>query len=120
MVCVGLCLFVAACFDKEPEQRKAYMEFLQTRLVDSKDDTVFPIPTARQEESFGPYADSFKIMQTFFRGMNERTGVGHGTGMRLPDAPALIADPALLARMQGLLKDLYAKQDALNKAFNAL
>ncbi|MGO4333606.1 DUF3053 family protein [Labrys sp. KB_33_2] len=95
---IGLCLLLAACFSKEPEQRKAYMEFLQARLVDNKDETTFPVMTPRQEEAFGPYADSFKVMQAFFDGMNQRTGVGRNgnKAMRMPGAPELIADPTLL------------------------
>ncbi|QEN89787.1 DUF3053 domain-containing protein [Labrys sp. KNU-23] len=96
---IGLALFLAACFSKEPEQRKAYIEFLQSRIIDNKDETTFPAMTSRQEEAFGPYVDSFKIMATFFDGMNERTGVGRNatkSPMSLPGAPELIADPTLL------------------------
>ena len=92
---IVLCLLLTACFSKEPEQRKAYMEFLQTHLVDNSDKSSLTILTPRQQEAFGPYGESFLIIKTFFLGMNERTGVGRNAAgkPKLPDLAQLVDDP---------------------------
>ena len=65
----ALALFVcsvmlAACGDSEPEQRKAFMTFLQTRIVDRPG---VHVPVANDEDikAFGPYIAHYKVITDF-------------------------------------------------------
>lgn len=55
---------LAACGDNEPEQRKAFMAFLQTRIVDRAGAHV-PVPNGEDIKSFGPYAAHYKVITDF-------------------------------------------------------
>jgi len=57
-------LLLAACGDNEPEQRKAFMTFLQTRILDRPG---VHVPVANDEDikSFGPYAAHYKVITDF-------------------------------------------------------
>ena len=61
---VLLALSAAACGDKEPEQRKAFIEFLQTRIVD-KPGVRVPRLSDEEVKKFGPYAGHFNVMRGF-------------------------------------------------------
>jgi hypothetical protein len=61
---VTLALSAAACGDNEPEQRKAFIEFLQTRIVD-KPGVHVPRLTGDEKKSFGPYVDHFAVITAF-------------------------------------------------------
>lgn len=60
LLAVGL----AACGDKEPEQRKAFIAFLQTRIVD-KPGVHVPKLTDDEVSTFGPYAAHFNVIRGF-------------------------------------------------------
>lgn len=68
-----LALSAAACGDNEPEQRKAFIAFLQTRIVD-KAGVHVPKLTDEDVKSFGPYAAHFNIISAFTNNP-EMTGV---------------------------------------------
>lgn len=57
-------LMLAGCFDKEPEQRKAFIEFLQKRVIDRPG---LKIPIVKDEETaaMGPYAIHYGVMRRF-------------------------------------------------------
>ena len=57
-------LVLAACGDNEPEQRKAFMTFLQTRIIDRPG---VHVPVANDEDikSFGPSAAHYKVITDF-------------------------------------------------------
>lgn len=57
-------LLLAACGDNEPEQRKAFMAFLQTRIVDRPGVHV-PVANDEDVKSFGPYAAHYKVITDF-------------------------------------------------------
>jgi Protein of unknown function (DUF3053) len=57
-------LILAACGDNEPEQRKAFMAFLQTRIIDRPGVHV-PAPNGEDISSFGPYAAHYKVITDF-------------------------------------------------------
>ena len=119
---IGACLFLSACFSKEPEQRKAYIEFLQNRIIDQKDASLFPGMTSRQEETFGPYVGSFRIMQAFFDGMNNRTGVGPNArkSMKMPSASEIVRDPTLLDKVdEGFMQKVRETQTLVDAADQA-
>src|SRR5712675_2272534 len=61
---VLLALGAAACGDNEPEQRKAFIEFLQTRIVD-KPGVHVPRLTDGEKKSVGPYVDHFAVITAF-------------------------------------------------------
>jgi Protein of unknown function (DUF3053) len=60
---------VAGC-DDEPAQRKAFIEFLQTRITD-KPGLHVPHLTADEAKSFGPYARQYAIITDFNDGLDK-------------------------------------------------
>ncbi len=65
---------VAACGDKEPEQRKTFIEYLQKQVLSRK--TAFvPFPNEKEKESFGPYANHYQVIVDFTNDMEGTTGV---------------------------------------------
>lgn len=65
----ALPLMLAACGDKEPEQRAAFTQFLQTRIVD-KPGVRVPKLTEEEKKSFGDYAAHYAIITDFNAGMD--------------------------------------------------
>jgi hypothetical protein len=67
-VLVGLALIaalgLAGCGDNEPAERKAFIAFLQTRILDRPGVHV-PKPTDADNKSFGPYAGHYKVITNF-------------------------------------------------------
>ena len=61
---VGVALGLAACGGDEPAQRKAFIEFLQTRIID-KPGLHIPIMSDQDVANLGPYADQYRIMNGF-------------------------------------------------------
>jgi hypothetical protein len=59
-----LALATAGCFDNEPQQRRAFITFLQTRIID-KPGLHIPIMSDQDVADFGPYADHYRIMNGF-------------------------------------------------------
>jgi hypothetical protein len=54
-----------ACFgDNEPEQRKAFITFLQTRVID-RPGVRIPNPSADEVKALGPYNAHFKVITDF-------------------------------------------------------
>jgi hypothetical protein len=64
LVFVVIAATVAACFDNEPEQRKAFITFLQTRVID-RPGVRIPSPSADEIKSIGPYNAHFKVITAF-------------------------------------------------------
>ena len=56
---------LAACGDSEPTQRKAFMDFLQTRIIDKPGRHV-PMRSAEETKSFGDYAKQYEIILGFY------------------------------------------------------
>ncbi|MFJ3464993.1 DUF3053 domain-containing protein [Achromobacter spanius] len=65
----ALPLVLAACGDKEPEQRAAFTQFLQTRIVD-KPGVRVPKLTEEEKKSFGDYAAQYAVITDFNAGMD--------------------------------------------------
>ncbi|MDH0093607.1 DUF3053 domain-containing protein [Achromobacter mucicolens] len=65
----ALPLMLAACGDKEPEQRAAFTQFLQTRIVD-KPGVRVPKLTEQEKKSFGDYAAHYAVITDFNAGMD--------------------------------------------------
>ncbi len=64
---VILVLILPGCGDDEPTQRKAFIEFLQTRIID-KPGLHVPKLTEEETKKFGDYAKQYAIIADF----NER------------------------------------------------
>ncbi|RLR17905.1 DUF3053 family protein [Sodalis-like symbiont of Bactericera trigonica] len=54
---------LAGCGDKEPEQRQAFIQFLQNMILPGGER--IPTLSAAQKEQFSPYANDYQILQTF-------------------------------------------------------
>jgi len=65
---VLLALLVTGC-DDEPAERKAFIEFLQTRIID-KPGLHVPHLTPEEAKSFGPYARQYAIITDFNDGLD--------------------------------------------------
>ncbi|MGO4448125.1 DUF3053 family protein [Phyllobacterium sp. TAF24] len=68
---VFMALTISACSDSEVTQRKAFIDFLQTRIVDKKGVSV-PQLTAEETKSLGSYAAQYKVITDFHAAMNEK------------------------------------------------
>jgi Protein of unknown function (DUF3053) len=61
---------LAACGDNEAAQRKSFIEFLQTRIID-KPGVHVPQLNAELESKLGGYAKHYAVITTFHSGMDE-------------------------------------------------
>jgi DUF3053 family protein len=62
---VVVALPLAGCFDNEPQQRAAFIKFLQTRIID-KPGLHIPILSDKETADLGPaYVDQYRIMNGF-------------------------------------------------------
>jgi len=57
-------LLLSACGDPEPRQRREFIDFLQTRILDRKGAHV-PRLSGNQKEAFGPYVKDYAIIADF-------------------------------------------------------
>jgi hypothetical protein len=62
-------LVLAACGNKEAEQRAAFSQFLQTRIID-KPGIHVPQLSDEEKKSFGDYAAQYAVITDFNAGMN--------------------------------------------------
>lgn len=69
VLAAALPLMLAACGSKEPEQRAAFTQFLQTRIVD-KPGVRVPQLTEEEKKSFGDYAAQYAVITDFNAGMD--------------------------------------------------
>ncbi len=69
LLAVALPLVLAGCGDKEPEQRAAFTQFLQTRIVD-KPGVRVPTLTEDEKKSFGDYSSHYAVISDFNAGMD--------------------------------------------------
>lgn len=63
-------VLVAGCFDKEPQQRKAFIEFLQKRVLD-RPGLKIPIVQDEENAAIGPYAIHYGVMRRFHTTVDE-------------------------------------------------
>ncbi|OAE53373.1 hypothetical protein A7J71_27860 [Achromobacter insolitus] len=120
ILAAALPLVLAACGNKEPEQRAAFTQFLQTRIVD-KPGVRVPQLTEEEKKSFGDYAAQYAVITDFNAGMDASVkplaGIMQKGSMRsLNDIVArrddLKAVQASLNDMGAALKEQQAKADA--------
>jgi len=76
-------LIVAGCANnKEPDQRRAFILFLQTRVLTDAPATV-PAMTAQDREDFGPYAEAYQVLFDFSKTLNDTTIAYNDANTRL-------------------------------------
>lgn len=68
---ICLCLALPGCGDDEASQRKAFIAFLQTRILDKPGIHVAQ-PSAEEQKSWGDYAKHYAIITGFNRTLSER------------------------------------------------
>ena len=66
----GFALSLGAC-DEEPAQRKAFISFLQTRILD-RPGVHLPRPSAEETKSWGDYAKHYAVIVDFNDALSER------------------------------------------------
>ena len=103
---------LVACGNKEAEQRKAFISFLQTRVLD-KPGLRVPVPTAEEKASFGDYAQHYAVITDFNEGMNQSVSKPMGEVM----AKGALRSVADLASRRD---DLKAAKDGLNGQSSAI
>ncbi len=120
VLAAALPLMLAACGNKEPEQRAAFTQFLQTRIVD-KPGVRVPQLTDEEKKSFGDYAAQYAVITDFNAGMDASvkplSGIMQKGSMRsLNDIMTRRDDlktvQASLNEMGAALKEQQAKADA--------
>jgi hypothetical protein len=78
----ALTLATAGCFDNEPQQRRAFITFLQTRIID-KPGLHIPIMSDKDIADFGPYADHYRIMNGFHHKLDDSISKDLARGMQI-------------------------------------
>ena len=89
-------VLLAACGDREPEQRAAFIKFLQTRVLDSGR---LPALSEEDKQAVGPYADHYAIITKF----NDTANAIAGTDLRAITTKITVRS----------LDDLIARRDEL-------
>lgn len=69
LACLLATMLLAACGPSEPDQRKAFIGFLQTEIL-ARPGVRLPRPDAEKQKSFGDYAGHYTVIQRFHERMN--------------------------------------------------
>jgi hypothetical protein len=119
-----LVLLTAGCND-EPAQRKAFIEFLQTRIID-KPGLHVPHLTPEQEKSFGDYAKQYAIITDFNDGLDKSVAkpmteaINRGAVRSLDEVVTRRADFVAardgIAQLRGAIDKQLAAADAAHAA----
>ena len=114
-----------ACGDNEPAQRKAFIEFLQTRIV-GKPGVHVAKPTAEETASFGDYARHYAVITDFNAGLDQSVskplreamakGAPHSLGEVVSRRGDFAAVQAGMAAIRGALDQQLATADAAHAA----
>ncbi len=116
---------LTACIESEPEERKAFIAFLNTRVLDRPGVRV-PKPNADEIKSFGPYAAHYDVITSFTGDpvLTEMAGKLRGGLPNLGNVQSLIDKRDELrstsAEMGGLLRTMEGKSADAQAACNAL
>lgn len=115
---------LAGCGDQEADQRKAFVSFLQTRIID-KTGLRVPRLTDQERAAFGPYAADYGVIVDFHQAMNDSVspkltaamsqGAVTSVGDLVSKRDALEAAKATLGQMSAALGDATAKADAAHR-----
>lgn len=105
---VVLALGIAGC-SSEPKERKTFIDFLQTRMID-KPGLHVPRLTPDEEKSFGEYSKHFAVIRDFNAALDTKVSVpmrdliGKGMPRSMPDLMARRGDMAKLRETAVLLR----------------
>lgn len=119
-LCAGACLALAGC-DEEPGQRRAFVKFLQTRILD-KPGVHVPQPTEEERKSWGDYAKHYDVIVQFNQTLTERVSkpmmeaAQRGAVRSIQD---LVDRRADVRTIQGGLRSLSAEVDTQVQAAQA-
>lgn len=124
---VGFAFALAGCGDKEPEERKAFAAFLQTRIVD-KPGVRVPKPTAEERAAWGRYAAHYDVILNFHQAMDEKVAkpmageMQRGRLQSLQDLADRAADTKAvytnLQRFEPLLQEELTRAEQARQALN--
>jgi len=108
---------LAACGDTEVDQRKAFIHFLQTYIVD-KPGAHVPRPTDDDIKSFGPYAAHYAVIVNFTSNP-EMMGIGAKMTQVTQKASIQSIDDLVAhrAEIKSVSTDLAALREAMNREF---
>lgn len=117
---------VTACFDNEPQQRRAFITFLQTRIID-KPGLHIPIMSDKDVADFGPYADHYRIMNGFHHKLDASISKDLARTMQI-GSPRSLEDlrdqrdvlPVLKTGMANMKADLDKAESEADAAHKAL
>ena len=121
-----LTVTVAACFDNEPQQRRAFMTFLQTRVID-KPGLHIPIMSDKDVADFGSYADHYRVLNGFHHKLDASISKDLGRLMQI-GSPRSLEDlrdhrdvlPVLKSGMATMKADLDKAESETDAAHRAL
>lgn len=82
-----IALATAAC-DNEADQRRAFIVFLQTRIID-KPGLHIPILSDKEQADLGPYADQYYIMNGFHHRLDASVSKDLGPAMQIGNPRSL-------------------------------
>ena len=112
---ITVALGLAGCWGQEPAQRKAFIEFLQTRII-SKPGLHIPIMSEQDVANFGPYADQYRIMNGFHHRLDASISQDIARAMQIGN-PRSLEDLANHRAILPLMKQSMAKmQNEIDKA----
>jgi hypothetical protein len=106
---------LAACGDAEPDQRRAFIAFLKTRIVD-KPGVHLPIPSDDERKSFGPYEAQFEVISGFNKALDQKSDETMGAFARLSAHAHSLGD---LMTQKADLQSLHDGIDAFEASLKA-
>ena len=120
---LGAALTMSGC-SSEPGERKAFIEFLQTRVLNTQRAAV-PKLTEEHRKAFGPYAAHYDIITVFNQEMTDSSLTGMMAAMQgVRSLPQLLAKRTqvseLLRHIPQAQQDVKARIDKATAAKNAL
>lgn len=118
LLMLGLVFQLTACGDNEPEQRKAFSEFLQTKIVDGAK-VRLPSLTDEQKKAFGNYAKDYDLLTGFTNDLNGAFSNSMQTSMTelrtLNTMKAMVDNRAKVEKAQTETRAATAKLDDIIK-----
>lgn len=107
---------LAACGDGEPDQRKAFIRFLQD--INNRAGVHYLIPTPEDEKAFGPYLQHYAIILDFNNDMKAASEEFARHVMKLGLGPG--AAPRTVEQMAAAPQDLATAKDEVAKMEQAM
>ena len=108
-------LFLAGCGGNEAQQRAAFVEFLQTRILD-KPGIHVPKLTDEERSAFGPYADHYEIITGFNETMDKSVSPKLSAAMSAGSIRSLSDVVTQRARLETARSGIKAMGSALSDA----